>query len=218
MSRPEPASTPPDGPVPFDGAVLAGGASRRMGRDKALVTAPDGRPLAMVGLDALQAAGAGRAVAVGGDEAALRALGADWVADRFPGEGPLGGILTALEATSAELVVVMACDMPGVGRQVPRALVQALASAPTAAVALAVVGDRDQPLTACWRRSVATPELRAAYGAGERAPRTVLDRLAVVRVEGLPVEELVDVDSPEDLRRYADRHHPPRPPTEQEPS
>ena len=198
--------------VAFAGVVLAGGASRRMGRDKALVDAPDGRPLALVGVEALQDAGAAEVLVVGGDEASLRALGLPWVADLHPGEGPLGGILTAFAHTGADLVVVMACDMPGVGPEVPTALVAAMADEPDAGVALAVVGDRDQPLTACWRRSSAAVALRAAFDAGERAPRKVLPELGVVRVGGLPVRQLVDVDSPEDLRRYAEA--PPHPPTD----
>jgi molybdenum cofactor guanylyltransferase len=193
----------------FSGAVLAGGASRRMGRDKALVEAPDGRALVLVGVDALAAAGAVEVVVVGGDERALRGLGVAWVPDLHPGEGPLGGILTALAATRADLVVVMACDMPGVGRGVPAALVSALAASPESGVALATVGERDQPLTACWRRSIAAPVLGAAFAAGERAPRKVLPALGAVRVGGLPLEQLVDVDSPEDLRRYAEEPHPP---------
>jgi len=126
------------------------------------------------------------------------------VPDRFPGEGPLGGIVTALHATRSDLVVVMACDMPGVGPAVPAALVRALAAAPQSGVAVAVVGDREQPLTACWRRSVALEVLTSAYDAGERAPRLVLAALAPVRVDGLPPAQLVDVDCPEDLRRYAE--------------
>jgi molybdenum cofactor guanylyltransferase len=198
----------------FAGAVLAGGASRRMGRDKALVEAPDGRALVLVGVDALLAAGASEVVVVGGDERTLRGLGVRWVPDLHPGEGPLGGILTALDATDAALVVVMACDMPGVGAAVPSALVAALAASPGSGAAVATVGDREQPLTACWRREVAGPLLRAAFAAGERAPRKVLPVLGVVRVEGLPVAQLIDVDSPEDLRRYAEA--PPHPTTDEQ--
>jgi len=203
--------------APFAGAVLAGGASRRMGRDKALVAAPDGRPLVVVGLDALRAAGATDLVVVGGDERALDALGdrgARWVPDLHPGDGPLGGILTALAATDEELVVVMACDMPGVGPEVPAALAAALAGSPASGAAIATVDDREQPLTACWRRSLAAAPLRSAFEEGERAPRKVLPVLDAVRVHGLPVSQLVDVDSPEDLHRYAES--PPHPPTDEQ--
>ena len=62
---------------------------------------------------------------------------------------------------------------------VPSGLVAALATSPGSGAAVATVGDRDQPLTACWRRSAATPLLRAAFDAGERAPRKVLPALAV---------------------------------------
>lgn len=87
---------PPDPAVPpFAGAVLCGGASRRMGRDKALIPV-DGRTLAGRVADALDAAGASPVVAVGGDLAALRAEGLTAVPDAMPGAGPLAGIVTAL--------------------------------------------------------------------------------------------------------------------------
>jgi molybdopterin-guanine dinucleotide biosynthesis protein A len=143
---------------------------------------------------------------VGGDAVRLGALGVSLVPDHYPGEGPLGGILTALAAATEELVVVVACDMPGVGPAVPLALAASLAAATQSGVAVAVVGEREQPLTACWRRSIALGPLQAAFDRGVRAPRHVLAELNAVRVEGLPVSQLVDVDSPDDLRRYADRH------------
>ncbi len=165
-----------------------------------------------MGVDALRAAGADGVVVVGGDEPLLSALGLPVVPDPHPDEGPLGGILTAFAATSADLVVVMACDMPGVGPEVPAALVAALAEAPDAGVAVAVVGDREQPLTACWRRSSALPVLRSAFAAGERAPRSVLPMLAPVRVAGLPSGVSWSTSTrPEDLRRYADRSPTPGP-------
>ena len=64
------ATRDPGAPPVFSGAVLAGGASRRMGRDKALVEADPGRPLGRVAADALWDAGAVTVTAVGGDRAA----------------------------------------------------------------------------------------------------------------------------------------------------
>jgi molybdenum cofactor guanylyltransferase len=80
---------------PFTGAVLCGGASRRMGRDKAFIPV-GGRTLVRRVADALEAAGATPVVAVGGDLAALRAEGLTAVPDDAPGAGPLAGIVTAL--------------------------------------------------------------------------------------------------------------------------
>ncbi len=34
------------------------------------------------------------------------------VADRHPGEGPLGALVTALDAAGEEIVAVLACDLP----------------------------------------------------------------------------------------------------------
>jgi molybdopterin-guanine dinucleotide biosynthesis protein A len=180
-----------------------------MGRDKALVAAPSARPLVRVGVDALSDAGALDTVVVGGAQVSHEAAGLRWIPDRYPGEGPLGGILTALHHASADVVVILACDMPGVGAEVPAALVEALAGDPTAAVAVAVADDREQPLTAAWRRSIALPELEIAFAAGERAPRRAMSSLPTVRVVGLPPAQLADVDSIADLHRYAERHSPP---------
>src|SRR5690606_32897540 len=65
-------------PVPVAGAVLTGGASRRMGTDKALLEV-DGRPLARRLAEVLAAAGCDPVWCQGGDEPALRALGLDVV-------------------------------------------------------------------------------------------------------------------------------------------
>ena len=88
---------------------LAGGASSRMGRDKALLEL-GGVPL-IVRTARLVEAVVGSATVVG-DTAAIRALGLRTVADDWPGAGPLGGIATALRVSSAPWSLVVACDLP----------------------------------------------------------------------------------------------------------
>lgn len=184
----------------FSGAVLTGGASTRMGRDKAFIEV-GGVALGSVVASALRGAGAVEVVAVGGDVDRLGALGGfdAVVPDRWPGEGPLGGILTALESCRSDLVVVLACDTPTVSAACATALLGSLGPND---VAVGSVDGRRQPLTALWRRSACFEVLRSAFDAGERAPRNVLASLRVVDVELDPCE-VADVDRPEDLSRYA---------------
>ena len=111
---------PEAGQLPFTGAVLTGGRSTRMGTDKAFVEV-DGRPMAGRVAAALRAAGAAEVLAVGGDLDRLPSLGFDRaVPDRHPGEGPLGGLLTALAAAGHDVVVVLACDVPAARAAVGR--------------------------------------------------------------------------------------------------
>lgn len=111
-------------------AVLAGGASRRMGTDKGL-TEIEGRPMALwvldavlAGLEAPPAEVMFVANASGYDELAdsiagtpVRVLG-----DLRPGLGPLAGIETALAAASTDDVFVAACDLPMADSRLAREL------------------------------------------------------------------------------------------------
>ena len=182
----------------FSGAVLTGGRSTRMGSNKALVELR-GRPLAAYPRDALQAAGAAEVVAVGGDPVALTALELAVVADEQPGQGPLGGILTALRWARTPVVVVLACDLPAVTPAVVRHLVAACDEDVDAAVP--VVDGHPQVVAAAWRRR-ALASLEAAFASGCRAPRELLSRLRICEVHDLPSGSLDDLDRPDELRRY----------------
>lgn len=94
------------------GVVLAGGESRRMGRDKALVEV-DGEPLWKRQLGVLLGAGASRAVLIrrGGQEPIAYP---DCHLDRVPDSGPLAGLHAAMEIGGHPLVAVLAVDMPGI--------------------------------------------------------------------------------------------------------
>ena len=71
------------------GAVLAGGASSRMGRDKAFIEV-GGRTLLDGAVNALQRASADPIVVIGGDREQVLAAGHAFVPDAYPGEGPRG--------------------------------------------------------------------------------------------------------------------------------
>lgn len=176
------------------GAVLAGGASRRMGRDKAFIEL-DGKTLLDRGIDALLAGGAEPVVVVGGDAPRIAEAGYHYVPDQHPGEGPLGGIITALEALENDLVVVLACDLIDAS---PVAVSSLIAVAADADVVVPVVEGRAQWLHAIWRRAALEP-LRRAFAAGERAPRRALGGLRVVEIlDGSPCW-YADADTPDDL-------------------
>jgi molybdopterin-guanine dinucleotide biosynthesis protein A len=182
----------------FSGVVLTGGASTRMGRDKAFVTVR-GRPMARIAAHALAAAGAAEVFCVGGDLAALRAAGLDGRPDRHPGEGPLGGLVTGLAEASTPLAVVLSCDLPLItGAEVDK-VVAALADRPDVAAAAPVVDGRPQFLTAGYRVAPALAGLAAAFASGERAVRRGAAALAWVGVHGLDLDHLLDADRPEDL-------------------
>lgn len=165
-----------------------------MGTDKALLEV-DGVPLARRVATALRAAGSDPVIAVGGDLEALGDLGLTVVPDLHPGEGPLGAILTALAATTEDVVVVLACDLPAADADTVRAVALALGDADVAAP---WHDGRHELLHAAYHRR-AEPVLRAAFDAGERAPHRAIADLVVVGVEGLPAVALADADTPDDL-------------------
>lgn len=89
--------------------VLAGGASTRMGCDKALLEL-DGVP--MVVHMARLAETLVTSVTVVGPPERYASLGLCVVADRANNIGPLGGITTALTASAADWNLILGCDLP----------------------------------------------------------------------------------------------------------
>ena len=178
------------------GAVLAGGASRRMGRTKAFIEI-DGLPMAVAASQALEGGGARPTVIVGGAQDRFEALGLEWVADEFPGEGPLGGVITAIRhhRAVADGIVILPCDLLYPSPDAVRALAEALDAS---VVAVPVVDGRPQWVHAAWRVD-ALPVLEAAFGDGVRAIRHAIDPIDVAMVSGGHPDWYVDADSPDDL-------------------
>jgi molybdopterin-guanine dinucleotide biosynthesis protein A len=184
--------------------ILAGGASGRMGRDKALIVL-DGRTilarLADAARDAaLEAVVVGRAALPGYDTISA------WLEDERPGEGPLAALATALrharERGFADVLLV-ACDMP----LVDRASFAWLAERPLDR-AQAVVVERDrgrEPLFARYANS-ALPVVTGLLDAGERSLGALLDSVTadVVEAPAWLAARLANVNTVEDLSELAE--------------
>jgi molybdopterin-guanine dinucleotide biosynthesis protein A len=165
-----------------------------MGRDKAFIDVA-GEPLVRRVAHALAAAGAERVFVVGGDGARIRALGLDSVADRYPGEGPLGAVLTALAECDATVLAVLATDLIAADPTTIRIVLDALEGHD---VAVPVAGGRRHFHHAVWQRS-AQARLEEAFVAGERAIKRAALNLLVAEVEGISPELLADADTPDEL-------------------
>jgi molybdopterin-guanine dinucleotide biosynthesis protein A len=175
-----------------------------MGRDKSTMQV-DGTALAVRTTDVLRAAGCAPVVAVGGDESALRALGLEVVADIWPGEGPLGGVLTALRhlgERGADAVVIVACDLVEIDVPSVGGLIAAWHSGGAVDAVVATSG-RLQPLCAVWAARC-TPNVERRFVAGTRAVRDALADLVVLPVEVAP-RAMRNVNTPSDLAGGGER-------------
>jgi len=172
-----------------------------MGTDKALIEV-GGRRMAVRVADALRAGGCDEVLAVGGDAPALAALGLQPEPDRWPGEGPLGGLATALTvAPLGSLLVLAPCDLVSPSASAVRRMLDALRAAP-AGVAVVVPRTARGPewIHSAWR---VRPELRTSIAAlvadGSRRLDVVGAVVVSVTLAGLPEASLVDADTPDDL-------------------
>ncbi|MGH9188236.1 MAG: molybdenum cofactor guanylyltransferase, partial [Acidimicrobiales bacterium] len=148
--------------------------------------------------EALRTAGAAEVFTVGGAVADLVALGLDARPDLYPGQGPLGGLVTALAEAGGDLVAVLACDLVAPTPSAVRAIIGALEASPDADAALAFADGRRQWTHGAWRRRAAT-RLSAAFEAGERAIHRAAVGLRLVDVYGLDPRALADADTPGQL-------------------
>ena len=167
--------------TPFAAVLLAGGRSRRMGRDKALLELPDGRRLWEHQWETLGALGpAERFVSGSWREGFPPDL--PWLADEFPGCGPLAGIAAALQVMQSPRLVVLAVDLPGMTADFLRGLLQGNDSA---GVVPQRADDFFEPLAAVYPKSAAGPaqeRLHAGALALQPFVRTLIDDgLAVSR-------------------------------------
>jgi molybdopterin-guanine dinucleotide biosynthesis protein A len=168
------------------GYVLAGGGSTRFGRDKALVPF-GGMPLLLRVVEALRDCSAEVALIASSQKYGELDRRLQIVEDRWPGEGPLGGIITALQNTAAtrppsKWNLVMSCDLPFVSTEwLSEMIRRAQVAAPEVQVVLPHSEHGPEPLCACYRTDAADA-LKSVFDDGVRR---VTEALKQVRTEVL---------------------------------
>lgn len=176
-------------------AILAGGASSRFGRDKALVRiGDDDQPLLACLIERLGPL-VDELFIVAPDRPDYRRFDAPLVIDLHPGEGPLGGILTALRATHCDRCLVVACDLPLLNPVLLRWMLEHPDHAD--AIVPVIPGTSRQGERLIWQatqaiyRTSALGAIEEAFRQGERKLARLFDS---IRVEPIALEALVRFD------------------------
>jgi|SRR5882757_2362799 len=158
--------------------VLAGGGSTRFGQDKALAELA-GQPMLRRVIELLGGlTKEPRVVAIPGK---YEEFGAQLVKDQWPGEGPLGGIITALEDAAkgrgdSQWNLIVSCDMPFLTREWLAFLCERAAKS-KAHVVLPYSANGPEPLCACYRTDAARA-LRSVFESGVRKVTRGLQHLS----------------------------------------
>ena len=183
----------------FGGAVLAGGTSERMGFNKALVEI-NGEPLISKVANSLNGAGLMNLKIVGGESKAFTLLGYECLADEHPDEGPLGGIITALNHFNSEgksHVLIVACDLPNISEDLLIKMMEHSLKEPKSIV-IPLVDGHLQWMHVLWPTDVLFTLLKS-FSNGVTAPWKASKDLPLLRIEGIDPQVLFDIDRPEDL-------------------
>ncbi len=187
------------------GAILTGGESRRMGRDKAAIEI-DGLPLIKINISLFKSL-FGDLFVVTKEKGRFGDIGCREVVDRFGERGAMIGVLTALEEAKTDYVFVAACDMPFLNGEVINLIV---ADHEGFDVILPRICGKGDPLHALYSKKCLNEMLHFMEHEGKSLNRFI-ESLSRDRVKVISEEEIKKIDpeaialfnmnTPEELNR-----------------
>lgn len=174
------------------GLILAGGASSRFGSDKArAVLNHESETMLDRALDLMISLADPVYVVAPADRDYPNLL-----VDRYPGQGPFGGLITGLFALQSSVALVMAVDQFALDASTLQRLIDAWR--PDTAVVFQAPGEPLQPLPLAISTSL-VPALDELWRGGYRSLSRALDAIGTRTIPPLPGDELQDADTPSDL-------------------
>lgn len=168
--------------------IQAGGASSRMGEDKALKLFL-GRPLIQRVIDRLKPI-ADELIVTTNRPADFAFLNARIISDVKPDRGALGGLYTAIASAAHPFVAVIACDMPFASADLIQASVKIMEKE-NAALVIAKNDEGYEPLHAVYRRETCLPAIASAINADQWR---VVSWIPQVNARVLTAEEIKSAD------------------------
>jgi molybdopterin-guanine dinucleotide biosynthesis protein A len=167
----------------FSAVLLAGGESKRMGQDKALI-AIRGKPLWLRQLDLLRRLHPSEILVSARTDPEWLPRGIDFIEDAQPSRGPLSGITACLARIQTEHLLVLAVDMPFMTEE---CLLDTCADIGPGWGVVPVIENRGEPLAAVYPRRSLTefskalggqdfslqPLVRKLVAAGQLRPRAI---------------------------------------------
>lgn len=179
------------------GLILAGGYSRRFGREKAWHLV-QGKPMIAHVLDAVSTVVDDIQISVRSLQQATRfERYGSCVVDLYPNHGPLAGIHAGWQQTTTDWLLVVGCDMPFLTSDALRLLLD-VAGTTTDAVVGQDADGRLHPLCACYHRRT-LPVVTERLAQRQLALTDVLASFQTVRTVCLPSGVLRNINRMRDL-------------------
>ncbi|PKK39302.1 Formate dehydrogenase chain D [Clostridiaceae bacterium JG1575] len=188
-----------------DAILLIGGESRRMGFDKSTLTL-DGRSLLHLQIQRLSAVFE-RILLVGHDPLPPKGLSAykkvHYVADQWPGRGPLVGLHAGLLAAQSEYVFFLACDMPNWDEDLLIRLKMQVdhLTQEDGLVLKTAVPEALQPFFAFYARSL-LPLVQESLTRGEGSLTRLIQRAGFLQLSYARGELFANLNTPKDLAQH----------------
>ena len=135
---------------------------------------------------------------VGGEYLECQFDGVVQIEDRYPGEGPLGGVITALSVIEHDLAVILSNDLLHLD---PSTILKIVSTINDGDMVLPVTNGTRQVLCGVWRRNL-LPILIEAFADGKRSIQSALDSIDVTEVFDINPTKFQNANTPSDIIDY----------------
>ena len=185
------------------GLILAGGYSKRMGQDKALLTFHQKPQLEHIH-DMLLPFCDNVFVSTRPDQAELtpyKKFPQLHDLDEFSQAGPLGGIISAMKSYPGASWIVMACDLPFVTSETIHYLIERRKSELSATAYISATDQLPEPLCAIWEGHF-LPDILALLKEGVKCPRKILIKSNIQLLTQQHQNWLINVNDPQEYKQF----------------
>jgi len=186
---------------PVTGLVLAGGRSRRFGRDKAGIEV-DGQALLARTWRLVRGYCQSVFVSVRADQVdeALRRR-YDLIVDTLAEHGPAAGLLAAHARYPGAAWFVTACDMPLLDKESIHLLIESRRAEKAATCYRNPIHGFPEPLCAIWEPATLERFCKRVESGGDPSPRNMLATADIELIDAADARALTNVNTPADLDR-----------------